>query len=177
VSALSLLYPADGIDGYPKEQFLDDLVAGGVADIRRCLDAGAYSVQIDFTEGRLSLKLDPSGDLLRQFLQLNSRVISAFTSEERARIGVHTFCGLPSAGLSGLYRRHQSDQPPRGDLRGGCQAIIQAAQYIPVDQLGTTDDCGFSPFGDDDSTSRDIAFAKVAARIKGTRAASDTLNV
>ena len=37
------------------------------------------------------------------------------------------------------------------------------------DQLGTTDDCGFSPFGDDTSTSRDIAFAKIRARVDGHR--------
>ena len=44
VSALSLLYPADGIDEYPKERFIEDLIAEGVSDIRRCLDAGAYKV-------------------------------------------------------------------------------------------------------------------------------------
>ena len=52
-SALSLLYPADGIDGYSRESFLDDLVDEAETDIRGCLDAGADSVQIDFTEGRL----------------------------------------------------------------------------------------------------------------------------
>ena len=60
-SALSLIYPADGIDGYPREAFLEDLVSECEADIRRSLEAGAHSVQIDFTEGRLSVKLDPSG--------------------------------------------------------------------------------------------------------------------
>ena len=32
--------------------------------------------------------------------------------------------------------------------------ILEAADYIPVAQLGTTDDCGFSPFSDDTSTLR-----------------------
>jgi 5-methyltetrahydropteroyltriglutamate--homocysteine methyltransferase len=41
--------------------------------------------------------------------------------------------------------------------------ILEAARYIPVEQLGTTDDCGFSPFSDDTSTSRDTAFASLAA--------------
>ena len=59
-SALSLLYPAAGIDGYPRETFISDLVTEATADIRLCLDQGADTVQIDFTEGRLSLKLDPS---------------------------------------------------------------------------------------------------------------------
>ena len=50
-SVLSLLYPQDGIEGYPRDAFIEDLVAETRTDIRRCLDAGAYNVQIDFTEG------------------------------------------------------------------------------------------------------------------------------
>ncbi len=46
--------------------------------------------------------------------------------------------------------------------------VLEAAEYIPLDQLGTTDDCGFAPFSDDDSTSRDTAFAKIRARVEGT---------
>src|SRR5579871_179548 len=56
-SALSLLYPDAEIPGYPRSQFLTDLVNEAASDIRQCLDRGADSVQIDFTEGRLSLKL------------------------------------------------------------------------------------------------------------------------
>lgn len=44
--------------------------------------------------------------------------------------------------------------------------VLEAADYIPVAQLGTTDDCGFSPFCDDRSTSRDTAFAKIRARVQ-----------
>jgi 5-methyltetrahydropteroyltriglutamate--homocysteine methyltransferase len=55
--------------------------------------------------------------------------------------------------------------------------VLQAAAVIPVNQLGTTDDCGFSPFGDDTSTSRDIAFAKIAARVDGTRLANEALSL
>ncbi len=53
--------------------------------------------------------------------------------------------------------------------------VLMAAEYIPANQLGTTDDCGFSPFSDDIATSRDTAFAKIAARVEGTRLASDKL--
>ena len=53
--------------------------------------------------------------------------------------------------------------------------ILQAAEYIPIGQLGTTDDCGFSPFADDVSTSRDLAFAKIKARVEGTRLAEEAL--
>jgi 5-methyltetrahydropteroyltriglutamate--homocysteine methyltransferase len=53
--------------------------------------------------------------------------------------------------------------------------VLEAADYIPLDQLGTTDDCGFSPFSDDTSTSRDTAFAKIAARVRGTALAAEAL--
>jgi 5-methyltetrahydropteroyltriglutamate--homocysteine methyltransferase len=52
---------------------------------------------------------------------------------------------------------------------------VEAARYLPVEQLGTTDDCGFSPFFDDTSTTRDTAFAKIRARVLGTALASETL--
>jgi 5-methyltetrahydropteroyltriglutamate--homocysteine methyltransferase len=92
-SALSLLYPADGIEGYPREAFLADLVREAAADIWGALDRGAHSVQIDFTEGRLAVKLDPSGQLLRSFTDLNNQVLAQFSPGERRRIGVHTCPG------------------------------------------------------------------------------------
>jgi 5-methyltetrahydropteroyltriglutamate--homocysteine methyltransferase len=92
-SALSLLYPANGIPGYSRESFTADLINEAHADIRGALDSGAASVQIDFTEGRLSLKLDPSGNLLRNFVALNNHVLEGFTAEERLRIGVHVCPG------------------------------------------------------------------------------------
>src|SRR5213593_3794834 len=45
-SALSLLYPQDGIRGYPRDAFLHDLVREAETDIRRCLAAGAHVVQL-----------------------------------------------------------------------------------------------------------------------------------
>ena len=92
-SALSLLYPQAGMPGYSRESFLAELINEAEADIRGALQAGAVAVQIDFTEGRLSLKLDPSGGLLRSFVELNSQVLERFTSEERRRIGVHVCPG------------------------------------------------------------------------------------
>jgi len=92
-SALSLLYPSTDIPGYPREEFLADLIDEAAADIRGALHAGAASVQIDFTEARLSLKLDPSADLLRSFIALNNQVLGRFTPEERLRIGVHVCPG------------------------------------------------------------------------------------
>jgi len=55
--------------------------------------------------------------------------------------------------------------------------VLEAAKHIPLDRLGTTDDCGFSPFGDDTSTARDTAFAKIRARVAGTNLAAEQLGV
>ncbi|MEA2941183.1 MAG: 5-methyltetrahydropteroyltriglutamate--homocysteine methyltransferase [Bradyrhizobium sp.] len=60
-SALSLMYPARGIPGYPREAFIDDLLREHEREVRACLAKGAHKVQIDFTEARLAIKLDPSG--------------------------------------------------------------------------------------------------------------------
>src|SRR4029078_1833755 len=65
---------------------------------------------------------------------------------------------------------------PRIDTREEVRdRVLEAAKYIPVEQRGTTDDCGFAPFSDDTSTSRDTAFAKIQARVEGTALAWDTL--
>jgi len=221
-SALSLIYPSEGIEGYDRETFFNDLVAEAVADIRGCLDAGARHVQIDFTEGRLAVKLDPSKQLLGQFIALNNRVLGQFSAEERKRIGVHTCPGgdhdsthsadvdyaelLPSLfslEAGNFYMQLASEKDPdhvlsvvRDNLRPGQRVyvgvidvlnpdvetpeqvrdrVLRAAEYIPLDQLGTTDDCGFSPFEDDTSTGRDTAFAKITARVEGTRLAAEVL--
>ena len=55
--------------------------------------------------------------------------------------------------------------------------VLEAAELIPIESLGTTDDCGFSPFADDTSTSRETAFAKVKSRVEGTAMAAEVLGV
>lgn len=63
-------------------------------------------------------------------------------------------------------------------------ALVTAANYIPKDRLGATDDCGFSPFSIDEKPNhgspdfaRDIAFQKIHNRVEGVRAAAEKLNV
>ena len=55
--------------------------------------------------------------------------------------------------------------------------VLEAAEYIRPAQLGTTDDCGFSPFADDVSTSRETAFEKIRARGIGTQLAARSLGL
>ena len=222
-SALSLIYPQEGFAGYRREDFLNDVVHQVSEDILRCLDAGAYRVQIDFTEGRLAVKLDSSKALLRQFIDLNNRVLEQFDPEQRKRIGVHTCPGgdrdsthsadvdyaelLPdlfqlkarnfyvqlaseknSRRVLSIIQHHlKSDQRVFVGVINVidnavetpemvCDRVLLAAEYIPLGQLGTTDDCGFSPFEDDTSTGRDTAFAKIQARVQGTKMAADRLS-
>ncbi|WTX24225.1 hypothetical protein OG696_21375 [Streptomyces sp. NBC_00656] len=54
--------------------------------------------------------------------------------------------------------------------------MLGAARHLPVDRLGTCDDAGFAPFADDQSTSRETAFAKIRARVEGTALAATALN-
>jgi 5-methyltetrahydropteroyltriglutamate--homocysteine methyltransferase len=223
-SALSLMYPAEGILGYSHEQFLEDLLREHETEVRRCLQKGAYKVQIDFTEGRLAVKIDPSGDLLSSFIDLNNLALSRFSAADRQRIGVHTCPGgdrdsthsadvdyaelLPSLfelnvgnfyiSLAGEKDRQQVLKTVRRYLRADQRVfvgvvapidprietpeeirdrVLEAAQYIPIEQLGTTDDCGFSPFCDDTSTTRETAFAKIRARVLGTILAAEILRV
>jgi 5-methyltetrahydropteroyltriglutamate--homocysteine methyltransferase len=55
------------------------------------------------------------------------------------------------------------------------ERVLEAAEYIPLARLGTTDDCGFAPFGDDTSTARETAFEKIRARVLGTQLAARQL--
>ena len=223
-SALSLLYPDTAIAGYSRDQFIEDLLDEHEKEIRRCLAKGAHKVQIDFTEGRLAVKIDPTGELLSSFIDLNNLALSRFSAPERQRIGVHTCPGSDrdsthsagidySALLPSLFELHAGSfyvalagekHPERVlEIIRDCirldqrvfvgvvspidprietpeevrDRVLLAARYIPLAQLGSTDDCGFSPFCDDTSTSRDTAFAKIRARVQGTVMAARILGV
>jgi 5-methyltetrahydropteroyltriglutamate--homocysteine methyltransferase len=242
-SALSMVYPKIPIEGYTREQFLVDLMSEAETDIRECFASGAHSVQLDFTEARFSLKLDPTGQLLRDFVRINNKVLDRFEPNLRNRIGVHACPGriflifnikhneiyyLSIGGDKDCYHSFEVDYllvlPALFELHVGnfflqlssehdrhrvlsrirdlmqpwqtvfigvidplkekietpedvCERVLEAAKYIPIEQLGTTDDCGFSPFDDDQSTSRQVAFEKIRARIQGTKLAEDKLNL
>jgi 5-methyltetrahydropteroyltriglutamate--homocysteine methyltransferase len=66
---------------------------------------------------------------------------------------------------------------PIGSIPRPPDRILAAARQLPPDRIGTCDDCGFAPFADDTSTSRDIAFAKIRARVEGTALAAQQLGL
>ena len=181
-------------------------------------------VQVDFTEARLSIKLDSSLRLLESFIDLNNLVLERFSNEERRRIGVHTCPGadrvsthsaevdyadlLPSLfelKATNFYIQLASERDRKRVLKmirefakeeqrifvgvidpvdphvetpeEVKERVLEAAEYITLDRLGTTDDCGFAPFGDDTSRSRDTAFDKIRSRVVGTALAAKVLGV
>jgi 5-methyltetrahydropteroyltriglutamate--homocysteine methyltransferase len=85
-SALSLLYPQRAIPGYSREEYLDAMLHEQEGEIRRCLQKSAHAVQIDFTEGRLSIKLDPTGRLLRSFIDLNNLLLERFRPKNESEL-------------------------------------------------------------------------------------------
>jgi len=241
-SMMMLLYPLEGeIEGYTREQFLDDCVDECERDIRQCFDAGAVRVSIDFTEGRLANKNDSRNpwtgkDMLQDFIDINNRVLERFTAAERKDIGIHTCPGgdcdsvhskeVPydlllnhmfkiNAGYFLIQCASEEDKESvyklcgensREDADGVAQVcfigvinpltpevetaeqvrndLVTAAKYIPVERLGATDDCGFSPFSRDvkpkhgsPDFARDVAMQKIAARLEGVRLASEELGV
>ena len=62
-------------------------------EVGSCLQKGAHNVQIDFTERRLAVKIDASGNLLHRFIDLNKLALTRFSAEEQRRIGIHTCPG------------------------------------------------------------------------------------
>jgi len=221
-SAMSLVYPDEGIAGYSREAFIEDLLHEHVREVRSCLDKRAYKVQIDFVEANLALRLDRTGVLLASFVDLNNLALSRFSDGEREHLGVHTCCVGDRAtthengpdfaalipglfqlnvcsfylGISqhvdrpGIFKLIRQHMKPDHRVFIGVTAphaarvetpeevrdrVIEAAHFIPPEQLGTTDDCGFAPFFDDAAISRDTAFAKIRARIQGTELASEIL--
>ena len=74
--------------------------------------------------------------------------------------------------------RPRRSRPPSTSPTSWCTA----AKYIPVERLGATDDCGFSPFSRDvkpkhgsPDFARDIAMQKIAARLEGAELARQEL--
>ncbi len=79
--------------------------------------------------------------------------------------------------INPLKPRVENPEEVRDDL-------VRAANFMPKDQMGSTDDCGFSPFSIDEKPNhgspdyaRDVAFQKIANRVEGTKMAAVKLAV
>ncbi len=127
-------------------------------------------------------------DLLPSMFKINAGYFLIQLSSERDKervykaIGKHLrndAKGVTQVALIGVI----NPQNPRVEsAQEVCDALVTAAKHIPTEQLGSTDDCGFSPFSIDEKPNhgspdyaRDVAFQKIANRVKGTRMAAEKL--
>ncbi|MBA3604660.1 MAG: hypothetical protein H0W46_01535 [Acidimicrobiia bacterium] len=89
--------------------------------------------------------------------------------------------GVPQVAFVGVINPQSPRVESAEEVR---DALVRASNFIPKERLGSTDDCGFSPFSVDvkpkhgsPDTARDIAFEKITNRIKGTEMASEELGL
>ncbi len=129
-------------------------------------------------------------DLLPSMFKMNAGYFLIQLSSEKDKERVYKLIGEHSrADANGVaqvaFIGVINPQNPRVETpEEVCADIMLASKYIPKERLGTTDDCGFSPFSIDvkpkhgsPDAARDIAFQKITSRIKGTAMASAKLGM
>ena len=126
----------------------------------------------------------PYEKLLSKMFQLNAGYFLIQCSSETDREGVYRLCGrysredangVPQVCFMGVINPLDPRVETAEQVR---DQLLSAAQHIPVERLGATDDCGFSPFSRDvkprhgsPDFARDIAMQKIAARLAGAELA------
>ena len=127
----------------------------------------------------------PYTNLLPQLFRLDAGYFLIQMASERDKDHVYASIGRHSRDDQMCYIGVTVPQSPRPESpQEICDAIVRAAQFIPKERLGTTDDCGFAPFSIDEKPNhgspdyaREIAFHKIANRVEGTRRAAERLGV
>ncbi|HEY8685140.1 MAG TPA: hypothetical protein VIO57_06000 [Chloroflexota bacterium] len=132
----------------------------------------------------------PYGDLLPSMFQLNAGYFLMQMASERDKDPVYQLIGQHSRedanGVAQMcYVGVTNPQNPRVEsAQEISDALVRAANFIPKERLGSTDDCGFSPFSIDEKPNhgspdyaREVAFQKITNRVEGTRMAAEQLGV
>jgi len=127
-------------------------------------------------------------ELLPSMFKMNAGYFLMQLSSEKDKERVYKLCGQYSRGdADGVaqvcFIGVINPQNPRVETpQEVCDDLVLAAKYIPKERLGSTDDCGFSPFSIDvkpkhgsPDVAREIAFQKITSRVKGTQMASEKL--
>jgi methionine synthase II (cobalamin-independent) len=131
----------------------------------------------------------PYASLLPEMFKMNAGYFLIQLASERDKDLVYRLIGdcLRDAGgvpqmayigvINPLNPRVESPEEVR-------DALVRAASFIPEQRLGSTDDCGFSPFSIDEKPNhgspdyaREIAFQKIRNRVEGTAMAAGELGV
>jgi methionine synthase II (cobalamin-independent) len=132
----------------------------------------------------------PYEKLLSKMFQINAGYFLIQCASEDDKENVYKLCGeysrddangVPQVCFIGVINPLSPDVETPEQVRDD---LVAAAKYIPIERLGATDDCGFSPFSRDvkpkhgsPDFARDIAMQKIAARLKGAELASEVLGV
>jgi methionine synthase II (cobalamin-independent) len=132
----------------------------------------------------------PYSNLLPSLFQMNAGYFLIQFASEREKDPVLELIGEHSRedanGVRQIcYIGVTNPQNPRVEsAQEICDLLVRAADFIPKERLGSTDDCGFSPFSIDEKPlhgspdyARDVAFQKIAHRVEGTRMAAERLGV
>jgi methionine synthase II (cobalamin-independent) len=128
----------------------------------------------------------PYEKLLAHMFDLNAGYFLIQCASEDDKENVYKLCGrysredangIPQVCFIGVINPLTPEVETPEQVRDD---LLTAARYIPVDRLGATDDCGFSPFSRDvkpkhgsPDFARYIAMEKIGARLAGVKLASD----
>ena len=132
----------------------------------------------------------PYNNLLPEMFKINAGYFLIQLASERDKDPVYESIGKHSRddanGVPQMcYVGVTVTQSPRPEsAQEVCDSLVRAANYIPKERLGSTDDCGFSPFSIDEKPNhgspdyaREIAFQKIKNRVDGTKMAADKLGI
>jgi len=132
----------------------------------------------------------PYSDLLPSMFKMNAGYFLIQMASERDKdpvlkmIGEHSrddANGVPQMCYIGVIN---PGNPRVESAQEVADALARAANFIPRERLGATDDCGFSPFSIDEKPNhgspdyaREVAFQKITNRVEGTRMAAEKLGI
>ncbi|MBA3298674.1 MAG: hypothetical protein H0U24_01200 [Thermoleophilaceae bacterium] len=132
----------------------------------------------------------PYEKLLTKMFNINAGYFLIQCSSEEDKEKVYKLCGensredangVPQVCFMGVINPLTPEVETAEQVKND---LVTAAKYIPVERLGATDDCGFSPFSRDEKPkhgspdfARDVAMQKISARLEGARLASEELGV
>jgi methionine synthase II (cobalamin-independent) len=132
----------------------------------------------------------PYNNLLPEMFKINAGYFLMQLASERDRDSVFELIGKYSRddanGVPQMcYIGVINPQNPRVESpQEICDQLVRAADFIPKERLGATDDCGFSPFSIDEKPNhgspdyaREVAFQKIRNRVEGTRLAAQKLGI
>lgn len=124
----------------------------------------------------------PYRDLLPEMFKINAGYFLIQLASERDKDPIFESIGQYSGDDQMCYLGVTVTQSLRAESPHEiCDMLIRAADFIPKERIGSTDDCGPLPGAKPRRWSpdfeRELAFQKIAARVEGTRMAAARLGI